>query len=72
MGELVPRKRSSLSRSQRVDRGFRLSVAAGVSGVAFAVTLLLALVGAIGGAAPALTALATAAFGYGAYRTIRP
>lgn len=70
MNDLIPRKRSGLSRSRRVDRGYNLVVASGVSGVVFAVTIVLAIAGVLGSAIPLLALLATAGFGYGAYRTI--
>jgi hypothetical protein len=70
MNDLVPRKPSRLSRSRRVDRGYNLVLASGVSGVVFAVTIVLAIAGVIGSGVPLLALLATAVFGYGAYRTI--
>lgn len=70
MNDLIPRKRGGLSRNRRVDRGYNLVVASGVSGVVFAVTIVLAIAGAIGSGIPLLALLATAVFGYGAYRTI--
>lgn len=50
--DLVPRKGSSLSRSQRESRGYRLVVVGGVAGVVAVVAAVLAVFGVIGWGLP--------------------
>ncbi len=71
MSNLVPGKRSNLTHGKRVDRASNLILGAAVGGVAFLVTLVLAVAGVIGVGLPVLAAIVTAAFGLGAYRTIK-
>jgi hypothetical protein len=71
MSNLVPSKRSNLTRSKRVDRASNLIFAAAVGGVTFLVTLVLALAGVIGAGLPLVIAIVTAGLGFGAYRTIK-
>jgi hypothetical protein len=71
MSNLVPGKRSNLTHGQRVDRASNLILGATVGGVVFVVTLVLALAGVIGAGLPVVAAILTAAFGLGAYRTIK-
>jgi len=71
MGDLVPGRRGRLTRSQRVDRGANLIMASGACAVIFVVAFILALLGVIGSGIPIVAAVASGAFGYGAYRTIK-
>jgi hypothetical protein len=71
MSNLVPGKRSNLSRSKRVDRASNLIMASGAAGLVFLVTLILAIAGVIGGGLPFAAAIVTAGLGFGAYRTIK-
>ncbi len=71
MSNLVPGKRSNLSRSKRVDRASNLIMASGVAGLVFVVTFVLAILGVIGGGLPLAAAIVTAGLGFGAYRTIK-
>lgn len=48
MSSLEPRRGSGMSRRQKVDRGYQLVVAGGVSGVAALVGFALAIAGVIG------------------------
>jgi hypothetical protein len=70
MSNLVPGKRSNLTRTQRVDRASNLILAAGGFGVIFVVALILAVAGVIGGGPPLVAAIVTAALAFGAWRTI--
>jgi len=71
MSNLVPGKRSNLTRTKRVDRASNLIMASGGFGLIFIVTLVLAVAGVIGGGPPLVAAIITAALGFGAYRTIK-
>lgn len=70
MSNIEPRKRSKLTRNQRVDRGAQLVFATGVGAVAFVVTLVLAIVGVVGAGLPIALAVITAALAYAFRRTI--
>lgn len=71
MSNLVPGKRSNLSRSQRVDRASNLIMSTGAGGVLFIVALVLSIAGVIGGGVPLIIAIVTAGLGYRAYRTVK-
>ena len=71
MSNLVPGKRSNVTRGKRVDRASNLILAAGACGLVFLVTLVLAIAGVIGGGLPLAVAVVTAGVGLGAYRTIK-
>ncbi len=71
MSNLVPGKRSNLTRGKRVDRASNLILATGVGALVFVVTLVLAIAGVIGGGLPLVAAIVTAGLGLGAYRTLK-
>jgi hypothetical protein len=71
MSNLVPGKRSNVTRGKRVDRASNLILATGACGLVFLVTLVLAIAGIIGGGLPLAVAVVTAGVGLGAYRTIK-
>lgn len=54
MSDLERRRRSRLSRSDKVDRGYQLVVAGGSAGVVAVVTGILAIVGVVGWTLPLL------------------
>ncbi len=60
-----------MSRDKRVNRGANLVMATGVSAIAFAITLILAVFGVIGFGVVWLTLIFTGVFGFGAYRIIK-
>ena len=57
MSDLTPRKGSSLNRSQRESRGYRLVMIGGVAGAVTVVGAVLAIVGVIGWGLPLLGAV---------------
>jgi hypothetical protein len=60
-----------LSRTKRVDRASNLIMAAGVGGVAFLLTFVLAVIGLIGTGIPITIAIVSAILGYGGYRVVK-
>lgn len=71
MSSLEPRKRSNLTRNQRVDRASTLIMVGGVSAVAFVITFVLMVFGVLGGGLPLVTAIVAAGCGFGAWRIIK-
>jgi hypothetical protein len=71
MSNLEPRRRSGLSRSQRVDRGANLVMASMACAAVFVVSLVLSIAGVIGGTLPLLSLLLGAALGFTAYRSVK-
>jgi hypothetical protein len=70
MGDLAPRPSRRMSRSQREQRAYRLTLATGGAALATVVVLVLAVVGVTSFALAFLLALVTAALGYGLKRTL--
>lgn len=71
VSNLEPRKRSNLTRNQRVDRASTFVMVGGASAVAFVVTFVLMLVGVIGAGLPVVTAVVAIGCGLGARRIIK-
>jgi CHASE2 domain-containing sensor protein len=71
MSNLVPGKRSGLTRSQRVDRASTFLMVGGASAVAFVVTFVLMLAGVLGAGLPLVTAAVAVGCGLGARRIIK-
>jgi hypothetical protein len=57
MNSLEPRRGSGMSRRQKVDRGYQLVVAGGISGAVAVVGLVLAIAGVIGAGIPLIAAI---------------
>ncbi len=70
MSNLAPRKRSNLSRNQRVDRASTLIMVGGASAVGFVVTFVLMVAGVLGAGIPIVLAIVAAVCGFGARRII--
>jgi hypothetical protein len=71
VSNLEPRRRSNLTRSEKVDRASKLIMGTGVGGVLLGVTVVLSIGGVLSAAVPFIVAIVTVALGYGAYRTIK-
>ena len=70
MGDLTPRPSAGLSRRQREQRAYRLTLATGAGALATGVVLVLALVGVTSFGLAFVLALVTALLGYGLKRTL--
>jgi hypothetical protein len=70
VSDLAPRQSRSLSRSQREQRAYRLTLATGGAAVATVVVFVLSIVGVTSFGFALLLALITAALGYGLKRTL--
>jgi hypothetical protein len=72
MSDLEPRRRSGVSRSQRADRAYKLTLATGGFAVATVVLVLLAILTSVGLGWAILAALATAGSGLALRKTLNP
>jgi hypothetical protein len=72
MSDLERRRRGGMTRNQRADRAYKLTLATGAFGVATVVLVLLAVFTAVGLGWAILAALATAGTGVALRKTLNP
>ncbi len=72
MSDLSPRPSGGLSRRQREDRAYKLTLATGAGAVVTVAAIVLAVLGVVDLGVVLLLALVTGGLGYGLRRTLTP